>query len=113
MPLVVVDNNNTQRWEYERYETAALAAGYAVQLEAFECRDVAEACQVSRLIDNAVEFPRDLQNQLHVQSRRGYDAPAPHSQVARRNEHGVPEEAVARIFERWEPDPRTQAGGAL
>jgi predicted kinase len=33
---VIVDNTNTQRWEFQRYIDAAVAAGYEVRISAIE-----------------------------------------------------------------------------
>lgn len=31
-PLVIVDNTNSKKWEYEKYEQFAVAAGYSVEV---------------------------------------------------------------------------------
>lgn len=38
-PLVVVDNTNSQRWEYAPYAAAARACGYAVRVVEITVRD--------------------------------------------------------------------------
>lgn len=62
----IIDNTNTQHWEYEKYEEAAKENGFMVQII-------------------SIEWKRE-------------DIPL----YAERNSHGVPEEAIYRMAERWE-----------
>ena len=62
----VIDNTNTQHWEYEKYEEAAKENGFMVQVITVEW--------------NINDIPL----------------------YAERNSHGVPEEAIYRMAERWE-----------
>jgi tRNA uridine 5-carbamoylmethylation protein Kti12 len=64
--LCIIDNTNTQHWEYEKYEEVAKENGFMVQVI-------------------TVEWNID-------------DIPL----YAKRNSHGVPEEAIYRMAERWE-----------
>jgi tRNA uridine 5-carbamoylmethylation protein Kti12 len=64
-PLVIVDNTNTQKWEYAAYLNMAEMHGYQVGI-----------CSM----------------------------PHPSVEVAvARNTHGVPEVAIRRMLDRWEP----------
>jgi len=62
----IIDNTNTQSWEYEKYVEAAKENGFMVQVITVEW---------------------DIN-----------DIPL----YAKRNSHGVPEEAIYRMAERWE-----------
>ena len=67
---VVVDNTNTQRWEYANYVKLARLFGYTVAIVEMECDCVSRA-----------------------------------KEYAARNSHGVPEEGVLKMYERWEAEP--------
>ena len=62
----VIDNTNTQHWEYEKYVEAAKEQGFIVQVISIDW--------------DAKDIPL----------------------YAERNSHGVPEEAIWRMAERWE-----------
>ena len=62
----VIDNTNTQAWEYEKYVEVAKENGFMVQVITVDW--------------NAQDIPL----------------------YAERNSHGVPEEAIRRMAERWE-----------
>ena len=64
--LCIIDNTNTQHWEYEKYVEAAKENGFMVQII-------------------SIDWKRE-------------DIPL----YAERNSHGVPEEAIYRMAERWE-----------
>jgi predicted ABC-type ATPase len=64
--ICVIDNTNTQHWEYEKYVEAAKKNGFMVQIITVEW--------------NINDIPL----------------------YAERNSHGVPEEAIYRMAERWE-----------
>jgi|TARA_R110002126_G_scaffold275047_1_gene420403 NEDD4-binding protein 2 len=64
--LCIIDNTNTQHWEYEKYEEVAKENGFMVQIITVEW--------------NINDIPL----------------------YAERNSHGVPEEAIYRMAERWE-----------
>jgi|TARA_R110000850_G_scaffold14075_4_gene45247 NEDD4-binding protein 2 len=64
--LCIIDNTNTQHWEYEKYEEVAKENGFMVQVITVEW--------------NINDIPL----------------------YAERNSHGVPEEAIYRMAERWE-----------
>ena len=64
--ICVIDNTNTQHWEYEKYVEAAKENGFMVQVI-------------------TVDWKRE-------------DIPL----YAERNSHGVPEEAIQRMADRWE-----------
>lgn len=64
--ICVIDNTNTQHWEYEKYVEAAKENGFMVQII-------------------SVDWKRE-------------DIPL----YAERNSHGVPEEAIQRMADRWE-----------
>ena len=64
--VCVIDNTNTQHWEYEKYVEAAKENGFMVQVI-------------------TVDWKRE-------------DIPL----YAERNSHGVPEEAIQRMADRWE-----------
>ena len=64
--ICVIDNTNTQHWEYEKYEEVAKENGFMVQIITVEW--------------NINDIPL----------------------YAKRNSHGVPEEAIYRMAERWE-----------
>ena len=64
--ICVIDNTNTQHWEYEKYEEAAKENGFMVQVITVEW--------------NINDIPL----------------------YAKRNSHGVPEDAIYRMAERWE-----------
>ena len=64
--LCIIDNTNTQHWEYEKYVEAAKENGFMVQVI-------------------TVDWKRE-------------DIPL----YAERNSHGVPEEAIQRMADRWE-----------
>lgn len=64
--MCIIDNTNTQHWEYEKYEEVAKENGFMVQVI-------------------TVEWNID-------------DIPL----YAKRNSHGVPEDAIYRMAERWE-----------
>ena len=64
--ICVIDNTNTQHWEYEKYIEAAKENGFMVQII-------------------SVDWKRE-------------DIPL----YAERNSHGVPEEAIRRMADRWE-----------
>jgi len=64
--LCIIDNTNTQHWEYEKYVEAAKDNGFMVQII-------------------SVDWKRE-------------DIPL----YAERNSHGVPEEAIQRMADRWE-----------
>ena len=64
--LCIIDNTNTQSWEYEKYVEVAKENGFMVQVI-------------------TVEWNID-------------DIPL----YAKRNSHGVPEDAIYRMAERWE-----------
>ena len=64
--ICVIDNTNTQHWEYEKYLDAAKENGCMVQII-------------------SVDWKRE-------------DIPL----YAERNSHGVPEEAIQRMADRWE-----------
>jgi len=65
-PTVVIDNTNTQHWEYEGYVQAAKDYNYMVQVITVDWK--------------AEDIPL----------------------YAERNSHGVPEEAIRRMADRWE-----------
>ena len=65
-PLCIIDNTNTQEWEYAGYVEAAKENGFMVQII-------------------SIDWKRE-------------DIPL----YAERNSHGVPEEAIYRMAERWE-----------
>jgi len=62
----IIDNTNTQHWEYEKYVEAAKENGFMVQIISIDWKEE--------------------------------DIPL----YAKRNSHGVPEEAIRRMAERWE-----------
>jgi len=62
----IIDNTNTQHWEYEKYVEAAKEQGFIVQVISIDW--------------DAKDIPL----------------------YAERNSHGVPEEAIWRMAERWE-----------
>jgi predicted kinase len=64
--VAVIDNTNTQHWEYEPYVKAAKEAGWDVQIITLDW--------------NAHDIPL----------------------YAKRTKHGVPEEAIQRMADRWE-----------
>ena len=64
--ICVIDNTNTQSWEYEKYVEAAKKNGFMVQII-------------------SIDWKRE-------------DIPL----YAERNSHGVPEEAIQRMADRWE-----------
>jgi len=64
--LCIIDNTNTQSWEYEKYEEVAKENGFMVQVITVEW--------------NINDIPL----------------------YAKRNSHGVPEDAIYRMAERWE-----------
>ena len=64
--ICVIDNTNTQHWEYEKYVEAAKENGFMVQII-------------------SVDWKQE-------------DIPL----YAERNTHGVPEEAIQRMADRWE-----------
>ena len=64
--IAIIDNTNTQNWEYEPYAKAAKEAGWDVQVIALDW--------------NESDIPL----------------------YAMRNKHGVPEEAIRRMADRWE-----------
>jgi len=64
--ICVIDNTNTQHWEYENYRKAAKANGFRVQIISVDWKEE--------------------------------DIPL----YAERNSHGVPEDAIRRMAERWE-----------
>ena len=64
--LCIIDNTNTQSWEYEKYEEVAKENGFMVQVITVEW--------------NINDIPL----------------------YAKRNSHGVPEEAIYRMADRWE-----------
>ena len=45
VPIVVCDNTNSRRWEFERYIIAAETAGYSVEVVALPHPNAAEAAQ--------------------------------------------------------------------
>jgi predicted kinase len=65
-PTIVIDNTNTQHWEYAGYVEAAEEYGYEVVIISIAWKEE--------------------------------DIPL----YAERNSHGVPEEAIRRMAERWE-----------
>lgn len=64
--ICVIDNTNTQHWEYEGYVEAAKENGFMVQVISVDWKEE--------------------------------DIPL----YAERNSHGVPEDAIRRMAERWE-----------
>ena len=64
--LCIIDNTNTQHWEYEKYVEAAKENGFMVQIISIDWKQE--------------------------------DIPL----YAERNSHGVPEEAIQRMADRWE-----------
>jgi len=64
--LCIIDNTNTQSWEYEKYEEVAKENGFMVQVITVEW--------------NINDIPL----------------------YAKRNSHGVPEDAIYRMADRWE-----------
>tara|TARA_A100001037_G_scaffold282506_1_gene287159 strand:+ start:13365 stop:13832 length:468 start_codon:yes stop_codon:yes gene_type:complete len=64
--IAVIDNTNTQHWEYEPYVAAAKEAGWDVQIITLDWDE--------------------------------NDIPL----YAKRNKHGVPEEAIRRMADRWQ-----------
>tara|TARA_A100001388_G_scaffold269513_1_gene245913 strand:- start:5227 stop:5652 length:426 start_codon:yes stop_codon:yes gene_type:complete len=64
--LCIIDNTNTQHWEYEKYVEAAKENGFMVQIISIDWQ----------------------QEDIHL--------------YAKRNSHGVPEEAIQRMADRWE-----------
>lgn len=73
-PLVIVDNTNSQKWEFEHYQAVARLAGY-------ECE---------------TEFGTDQHHEskhIRIDDVRRFAA---------RNVHGVPLAAVAAMAARWE-----------
>jgi len=62
----IIDNTNTQHWEYEKYVEAAKENGFMVQIISIDWKEE--------------------------------DIPL----YAKRNSHGVPEEAIRRMADRWE-----------
>jgi tRNA uridine 5-carbamoylmethylation protein Kti12 len=64
--IAIIDNTNTQNWEYEPYAKAAKEAGWDVQIITLDWNE--------------------------------HDIPL----YAKRNKHGVPEEAIRRMADRWE-----------
>ena len=63
--ICVIDNTNTQHWEYEKYVEAAKENGFMVQIISVDWKQ------------------------------------RTHSSYAERNSHGVPEEAIQRMADRW------------
>jgi NEDD4-binding protein 2 len=61
---VIVDNTNTQKWEYKKYVDLAESMGYQVEIQCVPHIDPVLA--------------------------------------AKRNTHGVPEEAIRKMLKRWE-----------
>jgi tRNA uridine 5-carbamoylmethylation protein Kti12 len=69
VPFVVVDNTNTQKWEFENYMLIAKEYGYSVEIVNF------------------------------------FDGGLTDKELAKRNTHGVPEEKIKQMRERFQPDP--------
>ena len=58
--VVLVDNTNTQKWEYEAYEADALANGFEVQILEVKCPDFLTATRVAKRNSHGVPLDRVL-----------------------------------------------------
>jgi predicted kinase len=74
---IVVDNTNTQRWEYENY------------------------IKLAKIFDYSVEIINTNESGHYYSVDSGWTDMA----LAERNVHGVPAEAIVAMRERWEVDP--------
>ena len=80
IPTIVINNTNTQRWEYANYELVAQLAGYTVKI-------VELGHTISTSSDTNQATARTFFN---------------------RQIHGVPEATFAQMLFRWEPDSRAE-----
>jgi len=67
IPIIVIDNTNTQKWEVERYVMSGIEHGYMVQF-----------------------------------SEPSTDWKFSVDELAVKNSHGVPREAIQKMLDRWE-----------
>lgn len=56
--LIVVDNTNTQRWEYEPYETVAQHRGCAIEILEMHCPDVITSMHMAMRNSHGVPVPK-------------------------------------------------------
>lgn len=61
VPLIIVDNTNTQRWEYELYLELAKLAGYEAEVREIEVRDRGLLKLIDRRQQHGVPFANLLQ----------------------------------------------------
>ena len=58
--VVLVDNTNTQKWEYEAYEADALANGFELHILEVKCPDLLTATRVAKRNSHGVPLDRVL-----------------------------------------------------
>lgn len=73
MRLIVVDNTNTQRWEYEPYETVAQRQGCAIEILEMHCPDVITSMHMAMRNSHGVPVPKVVSMYLRWEhDERGY-----------------------------------------